>query len=388
MTIASRVVRARESTSAPELRELAVDSSPQVRRQVAANAHAPADVVAALVADRDWRTRAAVAARPDVPTPAGETLAEDKAWQVRFALAHNHDSGPVVWRAITQATRTDIRMVFAQQPWVPLDISELLSADAVKDVRENLAIRTTHRTVLDRLLADNHGDVRAAAIRNQLITEHDAVAAASDRQPTVRAAAAHSPALPSSERSRLLADRSHYVREAAQDGPWHLASVEPETPPGAEEAPDLTDPHTMAAWPAAPSKPRTKWLKMFTQYRPNQDEVPPHVVWFWRYSERIDRDPAFIRWWAGTPTEKLYLHIAPFPTRRYEAIAHADGLYIAAGVPDPTALREAKIQELDENDPQLVDLMVDLLMPALENALSQAGQELGLGPAPSLPPNS
>ena len=356
---------------------------------MAANSHVSADVLTDLASDRDWRTRAAVAARPDLPTPAGAALAEDKIWQVRFALAHNQNSGSAVWHAITEATRTDIRMVFAQQPWVPLDISELLCADRAKDVRENLAIRSTHRTVLDRLLADDYDGVRAAAIRNRLITEHDVVAAASDRQPVVRAAAAHSPLLPSSERSRLLADRSHYVRQAAQQGPWYRGSDEPEeSPVGAEEAPDLTDPQAMADWPATPSKARTKWLKLYSQYRPTQDEVPPHVAWFWRYSERIDRDPAFIQWWSGTSTEKLYLHLAPLPTRRYEATPHADGLFIAAGVPGLTTLQDAEIPELDENDPQLVDRVVDFLMPALENALARAGQELGLGPPPPLPPRS
>jgi hypothetical protein len=57
-------------------------------------------------------------------------------------------------------------------------------------------------------------------------------------------------------------------------------------------------------------------------------------------------------------------------------------------VPGITTLQDAKIPELDENDPQLVDRVVDFLMPALENALARAGQELGLGPPPPLPPRS
>lgn len=111
----------------------------------------------------------------------------------------------------------------------------------------------------------------------------------------------------------------------------------------------------MADLPATPSKPRTKWLKLFSQYQPTQDEVPPHVAWFWRYSERIDRDPAFIQWWSGTPTKKLYLHLSPARTHRHHVAPHTDGLYLAAGVPDATALLEAELPELDENDNEVGD---------------------------------
>ncbi len=83
------------------------------------------------ISDRDWRTRAAIAARADIPTSGGAALVDDNNWQVRFALASNQYSGPAVWRAIADAAGTDIRVVFAQNAWVPLDISALSQGRAV-----------------------------------------------------------------------------------------------------------------------------------------------------------------------------------------------------------------------------------------------------------------
>ena len=54
----------------------------------------------------------------------------------------------------------------------------------------------------------------------------------------------------------------------------------------------------------------------------------------------------------------------------------------------PAVREEAALPELDENDPQLVDQMVDLLLPALQNGLARAGHELGLDAPPPLPPRS
>ncbi len=108
--------------------------------------------------------------------------------------ASNQYSGPAVWRAIADAAGTDIRVVFAQNAWVPLDISELSCAPIpITNVWENVAIRTAHRAVLDGLLADEHPDVPAAALRNSLTTEHDVGAAAADQHLVVRVAAAASP---------------------------------------------------------------------------------------------------------------------------------------------------------------------------------------------------
>ena len=55
----------------------------------------------------------------EVPASGGVALVGDKTWQVRYALANNPHSGPALWRAIVGATRTDIRMVFAQNLWMP-----------------------------------------------------------------------------------------------------------------------------------------------------------------------------------------------------------------------------------------------------------------------------
>lgn len=336
MTISARVLRAQTSTSADELRALASDTSPQVRRQVAAHALVPADAVATLAADRDWRTRAAVAARADVPAAAAIPLVDDKVWQVRFALASNRHSDPAVWRAIAEATRTDIRMVFVQNSWVPANIAHLMCSDPHKDVRETLANSTPHREVLQRLLTDDHQDVRLAAADPRRV-DHD------------------------------------------QSGPV-----------GSDPFPDLTDPQVLATWPATPTKPRTTWLKLFPHYRPNQDEVPEHVVWFWRYSVQIDRDPAWIAWWAGSPAKTLIIGVPPAPTRRRHLQQGRDGsVSISAGSPEAFAyIAEPDSLDFREDDPEMLTRVIDLLMPALADALARAAQELGLGTPPPLPPRT
>ena len=100
------------------------------------------------ISDRDWRTRAAIAARSDIPTSGGAALVDDNNWQVRCALGSKQYSGPAVWRAIADAPGTDIRVVFAQNAWVPLDISRaLMRADPVTNVRENRLLRASRTTV-------------------------------------------------------------------------------------------------------------------------------------------------------------------------------------------------------------------------------------------------
>lgn len=383
----AKVGQAQNARSEEELRGLAADSSPEVRRQVAANRHAPPDAIAALGVDRDWRTRAAVAARPDVQEQVGVALAEDKVWQVRAAIAENRNSGPVVWRAIAAAKDTGIRMGLARNKWLPQDISELMSADPSKDVRSSLAAATPHRKVLVQLLGDAHQDVRASALDNDLITEADIVAASHDRHLVVRGAAAGSELLPDSDRDRLLTDRSSYVRDEADSARRPYRFNEGQLPSGDDEGPpDLTDPQVLASWPTTPSKPRTKWLKLFPHFRPSQDEIPDEVAWFWRYSERIDRDPAWRAWWADSPAKKLLIYIQAAPEQRYDAEFDNDKLTIIAGSSDFDIMiwELAKLGEAATKP--TVEQMVDTLMPTLARALAEAGRALGLETPPPLPP--
>lgn len=166
-TIAARAQEAAKvGTGAARLRSLASDRSPQVRRQVAANLNTPPDVAASLAFDRDWRTRAAVATRAAVPADVLVALVEDRVWLVRFALAENKHASPAVWEAITRASDTGIRMVLAQQTWLPRDVAMRLAEDTAKDVRQGLAAGTTHPEVFTVLTNDAHQDVRAAALSN------------------------------------------------------------------------------------------------------------------------------------------------------------------------------------------------------------------------------
>lgn len=86
---AVRAAAARNACSASDLALAASDSSPSVRREVAANLTTTADVLELLARDRDWRTRAAVAARRDAPAAAHRLLIDDRAWQVVYTLGDN-----------------------------------------------------------------------------------------------------------------------------------------------------------------------------------------------------------------------------------------------------------------------------------------------------------
>ncbi len=288
--------------------------------------------MADLTGDRDWRTRAVIAARPEVPATVTVGLVDDRAWQVRFALAANHHSDPDVALAITRAADNRIRMVLAQNTSLPEDVAHLLADDPHKDVRSMLAASTAHREVLERLLVDPRPDVRSAALHNPLVTTADLDRAAHDTRP---------------------------------DG----------------EPLDLTDPQVLAHWPVTPSKPSTRWFRIFSQFRPGSDEIPDYVAWFWRYSRRIDGDSAWASWWAAAEADRLDVAITPGRTRSTSIERDGRTLYVTAFSPETwEVLHRAE----KESDSEMLEVR-ELYLQALRAALNDVATWCDVREPPPLP---
>jgi hypothetical protein len=319
---AARALAARATSSPDDLALAAADPSPAVRREVAANVATAPDVLVLLAGDRDWRTRATIAARRDAPAAAHRLLIHDRVWQVTYALGDNPLVDIEVWRLICTEGSKNLRAYLAGQPFVPLEIARLLLQAPETEVRETLASQTTHREVLEVLLADPHAGVRADALRNDLVTLADVDKAVQDPSYLVRGLAARHLPIRSVDLERLLQDRSEFVRDEAAGrrasgitiGPdrrlrglfdrTDLVGVDLDPPPG-------FSPTQMAHWPATPRKPTMKWFKLFSHYHPASDEIPAFVERLWKVAGQVDRDPAWIAWWETTPYRALNISFGP-----------------------------------------------------------------------------
>ena len=380
MTRSTRLAEAADAgTPTGRLSELTRDPSPAVRREAAANPSTPGEVVGTLASDRDWRTRAVVAARRDVPAAAQIALIGDRNWRVRYALASNRDADPTVWRALTLAADRDTRQVFAQHDWLPEDIAYTLADDEAKDVRHSLASQTPHPAVLARLLDDPHPDVRSAGLQNRLVTVDQVIRASLDRQAVVRAAAATHELLPTADRQRLTTDRSELVRESAAIDPSSVRFGRLDE----DEEMDLTDPAILAHWPATPTKPSTNWFRIFDNYRPATDEIPPHVIRFWRLAVAVDRDAAWRSWWQPADLVRLDLWVG----------AGADALQLERrGDSLHAKASSAELWRLTRHDPPVGssvgdfdDLVDRLLREQLVRLLEVVAHQYGLARPPPLP---
>lgn len=381
MTRSTRLADAADpGTPADRLSELTRDPSPAVRREAAVNPSTPGEVIGTLAEDRDWRTRAIVAARGDVPAAAQIALIGDRSWQVRYALASNRDADQTVWRALTLTADRGTRQVFAQNDWLPEDIAYALAGDEARDVRQSLVSQTRHRSVLARLLDDQHPDVRSAGLQNRLVTVDQVVRASSDRQAVVRAAAATHELLPTADRQRLTTDRSELVRESAALDP---RSVRLGRVGNEDDEMDLTDPAVLAHWPATPTKPNTSWFRIFDNYHPTGDEIPPHVARFWRLAVAVDRDPGWRDWWQPASIPRLDLWVgagaaSPQLERRGDSLrANASSAELWRLVrQDPP---------LDASGSDFDDVMDRLLREQLVRLLEMVADHCGLTRPPPLP---
>ena len=354
-----------------------------------------------LAKDRDWRTRATVAARRDAPAAAHRLLIHDRVWQVTYALGDNPAVDIEVWRTIAAEGSKELRASLAGQPFLPLDVARLFLQAPETEIREALASQTTHREVLEALLADPHPSVRGDALRNDLVTHADVDRAVQDRNYLVRGLAARHLPIRRVDLERLLQDRSEFVRDEAagrRASAFTMGTDERlrglfdrSQMAGADQAEvnevDLGSPLTfsptqMAHWPVTPRKPTMKWFKLFSHYRPASDEIPAFVERLWTVASRVDRDPEWISWWKPAPYRTLDISFGPAGPPGNLPAPDEEVLCWPLRVPAKVDV-EAVVQTMSEDAQE--DFFTSWTYQQLSVALDDIAHLLGLPTAPPLP---
>ena len=136
-----RIVARNSSTPVDVLRHLAepevsrgegrVDMGPPVRAGVAANAAVPQDLLNTLATDDDPRVRAAAAGNPEIPFDLLARLAEDRSEEVLAGVARNWNAPPDLLARLADGTRPDRRVatVLVNNPNLPESARERLKGD-------------------------------------------------------------------------------------------------------------------------------------------------------------------------------------------------------------------------------------------------------------------
>lgn len=341
MTVGDRAAAAAASVEGLRLRSFARDPSPQVRREVAANPNTPVDVLDALAGDRDWRVRAAVGLHPSTSDAGLRQLVDDSHWEVRLTMLDRPGLSTDVMLRVCSGKQRDARVVLAGQQRIPLRVAHQLATDSDWQVRRALAENTVFDEVRSRLRSDPRPIVRELAVEYA------------------------------------------YQAQYRPDDPEH-------PPPDRRglAAPRVTA-ADLAHWPTTPRKPSTKWLKIDGNYRPSQDEVPPHVMWLWRIAKIIDSDPAWTAWWSASPCPTLELYPAPWGIGdSIKVQVGAKEIQVIGCSSELTAWTDQAIADEDPSGdvfdrvpPEMRRHLLDLV----STMLAATGDRMGLGKPPSLP---
>lgn len=235
-----RAAAVHRATPGPALRALAADASPAVRRALAARERLPRQVGAVLVADGSADVRLTIARRVGVRPAELRALAGDRDPRIRrvlVALGHADAAGP------TDPDARVRRTAVARRGHRELaDLLPALAQDGDRGVRELVAVRWRNHdpALLARLAADPEPSVRAAAAGNWYTPVEQLTALAADPDPGVLAALGDNRLAPPDALARLaerLAERAA-GRDAGEALPEdehrrlvHAVLDHPATPP-------------------------------------------------------------------------------------------------------------------------------------------------------------
>lgn len=201
-------------------RSYAGESLP-VRREIAANPSAPAQLIKSWSQRRDYSIRASLAKNPTCPTEVLTLLARDGDYAVRAAAALNPGTPPAVLQELATDSEQFVREQVARNPKSPRDVLDFLSLQ--NDVAIDAALITNPRinpelaVDLGLKVAEASWDTpsRVDVARSNLELRRVREVMALDSDPWVRATVAANAATPSDLVEMLAQDENNDVRSAA-----------------------------------------------------------------------------------------------------------------------------------------------------------------------------
>jgi esterase/lipase superfamily enzyme len=195
------------SAGAPSWSERAADVDPAVRRSVAREQSAPADLLTRLAADPDASVRAAVAEHPATPVDVLVTLAGDPSADVRRGVARNPGAPPELLARLAGDPDSHVRGRVARNAGTPADALSRLADDPATDVRWYLAQNpATPPEALARLAAGPAPDVRRQVARHPATTAEILIRLADEPGYGIGEVIARHPAAPAELRDRIAVD--------------------------------------------------------------------------------------------------------------------------------------------------------------------------------------
>jgi hypothetical protein len=154
-------------SDAAALRDLAGSHRDDIRRAVAKNSSAPADVIARLAADPTTEVRLAVAKRSDASEKVLRDLAIDADAEVRAAVAANRMVPNDVLAKLARDKREGVRWQVARNRATPVEVLGRLAQDKSVGVRYQVAAHPhTPQPILDQFANGNIEDLRLIVARN------------------------------------------------------------------------------------------------------------------------------------------------------------------------------------------------------------------------------
>ncbi|MDR0379246.1 MAG: DUF2336 domain-containing protein [Candidatus Accumulibacter sp.] len=231
-------VASHKNTPVTVLEKLARDAESWVRTWVVFNDNTPESVLSLLVRDEDTEIRKRIASDKKTSPALLALLAKDENAEVRWYVAENENTSPEIWDALARdndlqvrcgvagSTRTpevlallardeecDVRVNVARNEHAPLDTLTILTTDGEARVREAIAEKTTSPELLMELAKDTEEGVRREVVEN----EHTPLAVleklAQDTECTVRLEVAENRRTPLAVLKKLARDEIWWVRD-------------------------------------------------------------------------------------------------------------------------------------------------------------------------------
>ena len=210
----NRVLAAGNPNASPKLlRMLAVDEEPRVRTAVAGNAMAPDDVLNSFIFGSEPAARRI--AGETARTQSDQILAHIRDRVLAPATLDRIGRGEVVASTVKWKGLNTLRVAVAESPDAPPSVLKYLSRSSSASTLRDLVAKNTSTpsSIVDRLAADAHYEVRLSAASNPRLSSTGLDRALRD-EPQVRFVAAGHENLTGRQMSRLAGDDDSYIRTA------------------------------------------------------------------------------------------------------------------------------------------------------------------------------